>query len=1577
MITWTRLPRWAASLALMIALAGGLLFAAIDVPARADSSPPTFEPNPTFIISDGDTPTPEPSPIPTEPPTPDSSETPTSVAPDTLTPTDTLIPSETPTLPETWTPTETSTSDAPPTVTDTNMPAPTETATDLVADTPTPTAPDPATPTDTSTAINTATATDVATATDTATAIDTATPTPSDTPTPTPSLTPTYTPLPLIAFGLPPVPPETQPILLAPLPPLTPSTSLVLSQIYGGGGNTGATYRNDFIEIYNLSASPISVNGWSVQYASATGTTWSVTALTGTISAGGYFLIQEAAGAGGTASLPTPDITDTIAMAATAGKVALVNTSTLLTCGASANDCFPNSAIIDFVGYGTTANNYEGAGYAPAPSNTTADLRAGGGATDTDDNSADFSTGTPNPRNSASSATATPTYTPTYTPTPTDTGTPTNTATPSPTLTDTGTPTPTSTSTDTPTATSTATAYPALAVVINEVAWGGTISSTADEWIELYNPSGLAVNLAGWTVASLDGSPTITLTGFIPANGYYLLERTNDTTIADVLADQIYTGALTDSGETLQLKDPGGNLIDSANGDSGAWPAGSASPNHYSMERINPLAADSDSNWASNNGVYRNGLDVGGNPINGTPRQANSTTFPTPTPTPAPTATSTGTPTPTPTTVPALTVVINEVAWSGTAASSSDEWIELYNSTGATINLAGWTLASLDGSPAITLMGLIPAGGYFLLERTDDSPVSDISADQIYSGVLGNGGETLLLKDPGGYVIDSANGNGGAWPAGSASPNYASMERVTSFAADSDFNWQSNNGVYRTGRDASGNPLNGSPKMANSTTFPTLTPSHTPTATPSHTPGPSPTPTNTGTPTNTPPPSAHSGAVVVNEIVTDPQQDWSGNGFSGVPFTGTVSDVDEFVELYIKESGLDLTGWTIDLLDTSPVSGDLTSAGAFQTSLYIGSGGTFNNTAAGDYLVLGNPRVGSLNNTLLIVLKDNLGAVVDEAQIGAGGAPDGGPSNGNATGPADEAIARVPNGRDTGNDIADFVKQAVTLGASNGDTPPLTFTPLAVVVNEIAWAGTSASSSDEWLELYNPTASDIPLAGWLLADGGDLNILFPVGLVIPSNRYLLLERTDDNAVSDLPADLIYSGVLSNSGKTLTLRDPAGNVIDTANADEGAWPGGSDSTYATMERINPSAADSDANWQSNTGLTVNGHDADGNPLRGTPRSANSYSGPPPGGYSSGVLINEFLPHPASGSEEFIELFNTGGAAIDISGWQLDDASGGSSPYFIPLGTILQPGAFMAFFKSTTDLALNDDGDSVRLLHPDGSIADEVTYDRDPKENVSWARVPDGGDWNPLGIPTPGGSNQADSGASAPGGLTAPDAASAIPIGMFRPWPDGAWVNVTGRVTVPPALFGQRVIYIQDETGGVVLYLGRGDWPALAIGQTVSVLGYLRHRSGELQVYIRNLWHVVIGPAESLAPAVPLNLTTAQIGEATEGNLVTVQGRVTKLESQAFWLDDGSGPRRVFFSAATGLQRPKVKRGEIWRVTGMVIEHTTSRDTAAKYRLQPRFAFDVTQLTTRFGAPLVETPVPAEPPSTEEPTATPDA
>lgn len=172
----------------------------------------------------------------------------------------------------------------------------------------------------------------------------------------------------------------------------------------------------------------------------------------------------------------------------------------------------------------------------------------------------------------------------------------------------------------------------------------------------------------------------------------------------------------------------------------------------------------------------------------------------------------------------------------------------------------------------------------------------------------------------------------------------------------------------------------------------------------------------------------------------------------------------------------------------------------------------------------------------------------------------------------------------------------------------------SVVINEIAWGGAAAGSADEWIELYNPTGAEVDLAGWALWIGETRIPLGEAGdgtievrrSVIGAYGYLLLERTDDETVSDRIADVLFKGSLSNAGADVVLLDAAGDVVDRVLCAESGWPAGlggdGDRPYASMERVDPTA--SPAEWRTNGPWAAFGLDADGNPVAGSPGGENS-------------------------------------------------------------------------------------------------------------------------------------------------------------------------------------------------------------------------------------------------------------------------------------------------------------------------------------------------------------------------------------
>ncbi|MDF2694973.1 MAG: hypothetical protein K0S65_3356, partial [Labilithrix sp.] len=184
------------------------------------------------------------------------------------------------------------------------------------------------------------------------------------------------------------------------VPPCTGS-AVVISQVFGGGGNTGgggAPFRNDFVELYNRGTVEVSLAGWSVQYASKSGTFDAKVDLSKSIAPGGYYLVHMASGGDAGALLPAADASGSITVSSSDGKVALVRSTTpVAACNAP--------TVVDLVGFGT-GNCWEGTGATRAISNTTAAIRKGAGCTDTNSNTADFDVATPTPRNSAAATAA-------------------------------------------------------------------------------------------------------------------------------------------------------------------------------------------------------------------------------------------------------------------------------------------------------------------------------------------------------------------------------------------------------------------------------------------------------------------------------------------------------------------------------------------------------------------------------------------------------------------------------------------------------------------------------------------------------------------------------------------------------------------------------------------------------------------------------------------------------------------------------------------------------------------------------------------------------------------------------------------------------------------------------------------------------------------------------------------------------------------------------------------------------------------------------------------------------------------
>jgi hypothetical protein len=382
-------------------------------------------------------------------------------------------------------------------------------------------------------------------------------------------------------------------------------------------------------------------------------------------------------------------------------------------------------------------------------------------------------------------------------------------------------------------------------------------------------------------------------------------------------------------------------------------------------------------------------------------------------------------------------------------------------------------------------------------------------------------------------------------------------------------------------------------------------------------------------------------------------------------------------------------------------------------------------------------------------------------------------------------------------------------GSLTPSPQPTSYPAGTILINEVAWAGTGASSSDEWIELMNTTENSIDLSGWIMTDGGDVQISL-TGEIGP-HGYYLLERTDDMTVADLSADMIYGGTLSNGGEHLQLLDPSGQTIDSANQDGGGWPAGSSSQRFSMERRG--GGDAPGNWATYTGYGGTAHDAAGGLIGGTPRQTNSlfFPTPTPTWIPGRIVINEVLIRPhydwegtggSVTSDEFIELFNSGPYAVNLEGWILDDVpEAGSRPYVLP-GFTLPPNGILVLFRSRTHIALNDSGDTVRLMAPNGMLVDKVRYLRVRAYNLSYGRLPDGSNQWLYGLwPTPGRPN-----------IIFVDPATLPPPSVYDDCPsspgDRLIVLLAGRYPSMEGWFGQEGHFCCPRRGEPVQHPARG-------------------------------------------------------------------------------------------------------------------------------------------------------------------------
>ncbi len=919
-------------------------------------------------------------------------------------------------------------------------------------------------------------------------------------------------------------------------------------------------------------------------------------------------------------------------------------------------------------------------------------------------------------------------------------------------------------------------------------------------------------------------------------------------------------------------------------------------------------------------------------------------------------------------------VVLNEylpapmnVDWDGDGvANNLDEWIEIFCLSDGPFDLGGWMLDDIrDGGSAPYV---IPAGTWIQpgAFRVFFRKTTGISLD--------NAGDTVRLLRPDGSAADQH-------------PYYATQPDA-SYSRTAD-----GGGVWTLQYP----PSPGGPNLpATATPTPTITdtPSLTPsrTATSTRTPSPTKTPTPTRTPTATKTASLTATPTLtrtpypttlhLSEIMPAPRWvDWDGDG---VP-----SPDDEYIEIYNSSwTTVDVGGWKLD---------DRRDGGSKEYRIppytFIWGKG---------YLVIFKKQSGiALNNDgdeVHLLRPDNV--LVEKVTYGK--ADYDRAYSKQADGTWTWEYAPSPGGPNLAVTCTPTATPTPSPTPTETETPPPTETPPAtpeptetptasptstpypatVRLNEVLpapryvdWdSDGTASSEDEWIELFNYGEAPVNLVGWVLddaADGGSTPWQVPADLWIPPGGYLVLFQRDTGLA------------LNNAGDAVRLLGHDGALVDETRypamgydrswslTDAGDWtadyppspgranvPGTATPTRTpTVTRTpSPTRTPTVTRTPSPTRTATMTRTATGtrtSTRTPTPtRTATLTAAPTPTptvtptpDLTARVVLNEILPAPHakdwdgdrqvdSRADEWVELRNLEARAVDLAGWVLDDVpDGGSKPYTLPPGSAIPPGGYLVLFGRQTGIALNNDSDTVRLLRPNGALADQFVYNKSPGYDRSYSRVPDGsGNWTRECEVTPGEANRL---------LPAPTPASGPPfmdLPLARIQAVGARIITQGQLTAPPGTASERLVFIQDRGVGLAVYLAKGEYPPLVEGQWLRATGRLRDYHGELQLYVSGPGDLqVFGPE---APIAPVRIQTGEMGEAWEGRLVVMVGRVLDVERRALWLDDGTGAARVYFREGGQAKWPRIARGSVARVVGVVSQYVQRMPYVGGYRLLVR-------------------------------------
>jgi len=537
----------------------------------------------------------------------------------------------------------------------------------------------------------------------------------------------------------------------------------------------------------------------------------------------------------------------------------------------------------------------------------------------------------------------------------------------------------------------------------------------------------------------------------------------------------------------------------------------------------------------------------------------------------------------------------------------------------------------------------------------------------------------------------------------------------------------------------------------------------------------------------------------------------------------------------------------------------------------------------------------------------------------------------------------------------------------SGETHPSPFQEgNKIIITEFLPNPEDSDRDNEFIEIYNNGDVKVDLGGWILEDkmGSVKKFIIPDGVEIDAGKYKAF-YSDETRIA-----------LNNSGDGIILRNKSENIINEtqisgAALEEQAFALDGNKNWVWTLRPTPGrgniieaeeeADEEKDNFKQDSFSNNDNDDGQDGSTALWDNGANDFD------FSDKIIISEIYPNSEgrdnrNGSYEWIELYNDSDRDVNLSGWMIDDILEKGSKAYLIENEIIKARSYKIFDAACTKIALNNTGDKINLLWPDGMVVDKIKYEK-ADEGLSYNLAKDDS-WFWSSVITPEEENKnANVNRNNIVEYNAqdyPDYYSDEEYFVDEEFEDGygdeeslnmdyvevglkdiehftkySRIKTSGIVSTPPGIFSNKAFYISGS--GIQVYSYEDEIPNLNVGDEIEIIGKISEIGGEKRILIDRSEDIKTVSSDNLVES--KIISTGNINEAFEGCLITVEGKVARTKNDVFYLDDGNGEVKIYIKPQTGIIKPKIEKGDWMVITGQVSQ------TSAGYRILPRFQGDV--------------------------------